>query len=124
MINEKFDSYTKHSRQALVQQMLECAIVCEECASSCLNEKDVTALIRCIELNRDCADTCLQLAKLVARNSEITNTLLMACEEICRLCAAECNKHAMEHCQQCADLCNQCADACHEHNTKLQLIIT
>lgn len=35
-----------------------CALACEHCAASCLDEKDVTAMARCIQLDLDCAAIC------------------------------------------------------------------
>jgi len=113
--------YNYDSAHALVHQLLECAVACEACASACLNESEVEMMTRCIELDRDCADTCIHTAKLVMRNSEIGAVTLAACEQICRICAEECGKHKKDHCQDCADACDRCADACHEHHGSLQL---
>jgi hypothetical protein len=35
-----------------------CVLACEGCASACLRESEVTAMARCIVLDRDCADLC------------------------------------------------------------------
>jgi hypothetical protein len=122
MQNKKSKSKSfNESSQALVQQLLECAIACEYCAASCLNEENVDMMARCIELDRDCADTCFHTAKLITRGSEISDVILAACEKICRICADECKKHDTEHCQVCAETCERCADACHEHHGNLQL---
>lgn len=56
---------------------------------------------------------CTQAARLLQRDSIIGHQYLLLCEEICRLCAAECSKHDHEHCRQCAVACEECADACH-----------
>jgi hypothetical protein len=122
MENKKSNSKLfNESSQAVVQQLLECAIACEHCATSCLNEENVEMMTRCIELDRDCADTCLHTAKLVTRGSEIADVILAACEKICRLCAEECKKHNNDHCQLCAEICDRCAQACHEHHGNFQL---
>jgi hypothetical protein len=122
MQNKKSNSKLfNESSQPVVQQLLECAIACEHCATSCLNEEKVEMMTRCIELDRDCADTCLHTAKLVTRGSEIADVILAACEKICRLCAEECKKHNNDHCQLCAEICDRCAQACHEHHGNFQL---
>ena len=100
---------TKLANKELLQKLIECALTCEECEAACLNEENITLLARCIELDRDCADICLQ----VQRDSEISEEYLMVCEKICRMCAEECNKHNHDHCKMCADACIACADACH-----------
>lgn len=99
--------------QELQRQLIECALTCEACENACLNEDNITLLARCIELNRDCADICLQAARLVLRESEIADDYLLIAEKICRLCAEECRKHDSDHCRQCAEVCEACADALH-----------
>lgn len=106
-------THTRLANKALLDKLIECALTCEACEAACLNEENITLLARCIELNRDCADICLQAARLVHRDSEISDEYLMVCEKICRMCAEECNKHSHEHCKLCAESCLACADACH-----------
>jgi hypothetical protein len=105
-----------HNHQALIQKLLNCALACEHCATACLNEHDVNAMAACIKSDRDCADICLQAARLLQRESAIAHQYLVICEEVCRICGEECGKHEHEHCRQCADACIICADACHEHH--------
>jgi len=102
-----------NENRELLQNLIECAMACEACASACLNEEDVGMMARCIELDRDCADTCFYTSKLVLRNSEISDSALGLCEEMCRLCAEECRKHEHDHCRECAEACERCAEACH-----------
>lgn len=104
---------TQTANKELLQKLIECALTCEACEAACLNEDNITLLARCIELNRDCADICLQASRFVQRDSEIAEEYITVCEKICRMCAEECNKHNHEHCKQCADTCLSCADACH-----------
>ena len=44
----------------------------------------------------------------------IIQSVLRACEEACRLCAEECDRHASmhEHCRICAESCRRCEQAC------------
>lgn len=107
--------HSGHDHRSLIQEMVHCALACEMCASACLDEKDVTMMTRCIELDRDCADICFQAARLLQRDAEIAHHFLSVCEEICRLCADECAKHEMNHCKTCAEACQKCAEACHAH---------
>lgn len=105
----------------LIQELINCALACEACASACLAEEDVAMMTRCIELNRDCADSCFQAARLVMRDSEVSDSFLAVCEEICRMCGEECEKHDHDHCKMCAESCERCADACHAHHGKIEL---
>lgn len=95
-----------------------CETACITCADACLSEKDVSALVRCIRLNQDCAAVCGALGDVIARpgltDRNLQDTLLRACIAACAACAAECERHAphMEHCRHCADACRECEEAC------------
>jgi hypothetical protein len=105
-----------HDHSILIQKLLDCALACENCAAACLHEENVKDMTRCISLDRDCADMCVQAAMLLQRNSEIGHQYLVLCEEICRLCSDECSQHKNDHCQRCAAACRDCAEACHAHH--------
>lgn len=105
-----------HDHSALIQKLLDCALACENCAAACLLEDNVVAMTKCISLDGDCADICIQAARLLQRNSDIGHQYLVLCEEICRMCGAECGKHDHDHCRHCAEACNICAEACHAHH--------
>lgn len=99
--------------QSLLEMLSHCAAECSHCATACIEETDVKALVRCIKLNIDCAEICQVTASFVARDSEHAQHLLKECAEICEDCAAECEKHEyMEHCRKCAEACRHCAEAC------------
>jgi hypothetical protein len=100
----------------LAEILAKCAMTCEFCATSCLREKDMSMLSRCIALNRDCADSCMLGARMLERDSEIVRRFLLICEDICYLCADECEKHDHDHCRYCAKVCRYCAKACHRHH--------
>lgn len=105
-----------HDHSALIKKLLACVKACENCATACLNEQEVKPMVRCISLDRDCADICSQTARLLERRSEIAHQYLLLCEEICRMCAEECGMHDHQHCQRCAAACRECAEACREHH--------
>ncbi|TLM88780.1 four-helix bundle copper-binding protein [Hymenobacter jeollabukensis] len=99
--------------QTLLQALADCVAACEHCATACLQEQDVKMMVRCIQLDRDCADICALTARFVARGSEHAQHLLRECAEICRACGNECAQHQhMEHCRQCAEACKRCEEAC------------
>ena len=100
----------------LLNALNSCANACNFCTTACLQEEDVKMMAGCISLDRDCADICAQGARLLQRDSVIAHQYLVLCEEICRLCAAECGKHQHDHCQECAKACIDCAEACHAHH--------
>lgn len=110
--------HSGHQHGALIQTLLDCARISEECIAACLHESDVAKMAHCIEVDRDCADICFLAAKLLMRDSEVAHKFLAVCEETCRICAEECSKHDDKHCKQCAESCRKCAEACHAHHGK------
>lgn len=104
---------TENKNSYLVKILAECAEKCNNCASACLEERDMKLLKDCIKLDIDCADICQLTAKLIARDSQHAEHLLKECVEVCIACATECEKHAhMEHCKVCAETCRTCAELC------------
>lgn len=113
--------HSGHQHSALIQILSDCASASEECIAACLHEKDVTRMAHCIEVDRDCAEICFLGAKLLMRHSEIAHKYLVVCEEACRLCAEECDKHNDEHCKRCAAVCRKCEEACRQHHGAQQM---
>jgi hypothetical protein len=89
-----------------------CAVACQHCAAACLQEPDVKTMVRCIELDMDCAQLCQVSVALMAGDSEFAPALCRVCAQACRTCGEECAKHDQDHCQQCAEACRRCAEAC------------
>jgi hypothetical protein len=107
--------------QALIEAIdaaYACAQTCTSCADACLAEQMVTELRQCIRFNQDCADVCAATATLGNRrtgsNEEVMKKMLDTCREACRLCGAECQRHASKHkhCAICAETCRHCERAC------------
>ena len=103
-----------------IEECYDCAQTCTSCADACLGESMVQQLTQCIRLNLDCADVCLATGALATRrtgsNEQLIVRMLDACEEACRLCAEECERHAQmhEHCRICGEACRRCEAACQE----------
>ena len=103
-----------------IEQCYSCAQTCTSCADACLAEDMVKSLTQCIRLNLDCADVCNITGRLATRHTgsdqEMIRRMLHTCAAACRLCAGECERHAMqhEHCRICADACRQCMQACEQ----------
>jgi len=92
---------------------LACAIACEKCVTSCLQEDQVKNLVKCILLNRECAAICFATAKVLTVGADHFQILCRSCEELCLACDAECGIHAdMPHCKECAEACRYCAEMC------------
>lgn len=109
MSHEKF--------QSCISACYECASECDHCATACLNEDDVEAMVRCIQLDRYCADICRLSASFMARaddfgDEKFAKKLCALCAEICEECGEECASHEAGHCQKCAEACRKCAAEC------------
>lgn len=106
MSHERFES--------VIEALNQCAIDCIHCEVACLEEENVKGLVSCIRLDRECAETCLFTAKMLASDAELSGDFLNVCARICNMCGDECEKHAshMEHCRVCAESCRQCAEEC------------
>jgi hypothetical protein len=109
---------TNESLIRCIEECFDCAQSCTSCADACLAEEMVQQLTQCIRLNLDCADICSAAGHIASRrtgsNELIIQRVLSACEEACRLCAEECERHAdmHEHCRICAETCRRCEQAC------------
>ncbi len=96
--------------QKCIDACLECATLCNHCAVSCLEEKEVQNLTRCIRLDLECAVICRCSAQLLTTGSAYSTKICGLCATICDACAEECEKHsALEHCKECAEACRACA---------------
>ncbi|HEX2919696.1 MAG TPA: four-helix bundle copper-binding protein [Bacteroidales bacterium] len=98
----------------VIDALYKCATDCIHCEVACLEEDNVKGLVQCIKLDRECSETCIFAAKMLASDPEMSTDILNLCASICDLCATECEKHAghMEHCKVCAESCRECAEAC------------
>jgi hypothetical protein len=101
-----------------IEACYDCAQACTVCADACLGEESVQQLTQCIRLNLDCADICAAAGAIASRrtgsNEPVIQSMLGVCEDACRLCAEECERHASrhEHCRICAEACRRCEQAC------------
>src|SRR6476646_2307494 len=72
-----------HEYRSCIEACLRCAAVCNHCASSCTQERDVAMMARCIQLDMECAAICSAAAQLMSLGS-------VHAPEICGLCASAC----------------------------------
>jgi hypothetical protein len=101
-----------HEYRSCIDACLQCAAICNHCASSCTQEEDVKAMAQCIYLDMQCAAVCYAAAQLMSMGSNKAGELCSICAEICEACGNECGKHDMEHCRECAEACHRCAEEC------------
>lgn len=87
-------------RARRIEVLEDCANTCTQCTDSCLSERDIALLAKCIRLNLDCGDVCVATGWVTSRQTEydanVTRALLEACIAACHSCGGECDRHA-EH---------------------------
>ncbi|WP_076560182.1 four-helix bundle copper-binding protein [Salimicrobium flavidum] len=103
-------SHQQHTE--LLNTLHECMEACNHCYDACLKEDDVKMMASCIRTDRECADICGYLESAITRGTPYVAELASVCAKICEDCAAECEKHDHDHCQQCAKACRKCAEEC------------
>ncbi|HEV2833180.1 MAG TPA: four-helix bundle copper-binding protein [Hanamia sp.] len=101
-----------HTYQTCIEACLNCAAICNHCASSCTQEDDVKMMARCIQLDMECSAMCYASAQLMSLGSDKAKDICRLCAAICNECGNECAKHETEHCQECAAACKKCAEEC------------
>ena len=103
-----------HEYRQCIDACLNCAALCNYCASSCLQEKEVDRLTHCIQLDIECAAVCYTAAQLMSLGSSQAEKYCQICADFCNECAGECEKHAkrMKHCRECAEACRICEELC------------
>lgn len=96
-----------------IDACLDCAKVCQQCATACLKENNPATFSRCIELNITCATICLATAQVLNQRSDFSEKVCNQCAEICHACYEECLKHPeLGHCQRAAEVCRVCEELC------------
>jgi hypothetical protein len=77
-----------------------------------MDEPEPQAFAGCVRVTLDCAAICRLVAELIARDSRFTREMYLVCARVCDATAAECEKHAADHCQVSVEICRNCADEC------------
>lgn len=98
--------------EEIIDSLSDCVRECGTCTDACLNEDNVKMLTDCIKLNIDCADTCSLGVQLLSRSSDLSESIISMCADICARCAEECEKHEHDHCKKCAETCRRCEKTC------------
>lgn len=104
---------TLHTKyKACIEACLRCYAAAQHCIARCIKSEEVEHMRACIQLNQQTAAVCLSTVNLLTLQSPFVSTLLKLCDEVCSACAAECEQHENEHCQECAVHCKHCAEEC------------
>lgn len=98
--------------ERLTRALERCNDACNTCADACLEEENVTMMVKCIRSDRVCAEVCRALKEVLAIKFKDIQGLIDYCIQVCNTCAEECEKHEHQHCKECAKACRECADEC------------
>src|SRR5690625_3936143 len=98
--------------EEIIQSLGSCINHCNYCADACLDEDNLDHMVRCIRLNRICAEACAAASQILAIHHAEVKNLIEYCIKTCDQCAEECSKHDHDHCQACATACRECAKVC------------
>ena len=104
--------------EKLIHALGNCNNHCNHCADACLEETHVNKMVQCIRTDRVCAEVCSALNQILATKFDDVDDLVRYCIKICLICAEECEKHDMEHCQRCAAACRNCIAECEQYLTQ------
>ncbi|WHH59986.1 four-helix bundle copper-binding protein [Petroclostridium sp. X23] len=103
---------TTDKYQACIDACNKCFQACFECLKACLNEPDAAARKACIGILLECAKICELSSAYMAMDAQYAKDLCKLCAAICDKCATECDMFKDDHCQKCANVCRTCADEC------------
>lgn len=110
------DSMTHNSTrmQACIDDCLRCYSTCETTIAHCLDMGGAHAEPAHIRLLSDCARICLVAADFMVRQSAFHAQVCGLCAEICRECAADCERidRSDPAMARCAAECRTCAESC------------
>lgn len=99
----------------LIHALGNCINHCNYCADAGLDEENVKEMVKCIRLDRVCAEVCSTLNQILATGYDDVGELVNYCIKVCQACAEECGKHQTDHCQACAQACRDCVTACQKY---------
>ena len=99
----------------MIHALGHCINHCNYCADACLSEENIKIMVKCIRLDRVCAEVCSALSQILSTEYDDVDDLVAYCKSVCEKCAEECGRHDHEHCQDCAQACRECANACDKY---------
>ena len=115
--DDKMIQHTEHDAmfQECAKACGDCQRICDQCATHCAHKigegdkEHLATLMSC----RDCATMCSACAEVCARGGTYAGIVADACDKVCELCAAACEKLPSDtHMKACAEECHRCAKSC------------
>ena len=116
MVSADIGRYLAGAREehhACIVACLECIAACRASSGACRDDASVQSLSRCIRLDRDCAEACALVVRVLSGGSDSFAEVCRMAARLADACADECERHAeRDHCRACADACRRCAAEC------------
>ena len=103
MSHEKF--------RTVIDACYEAAMFSDHCAIACLESNQVNPMKECIEINIYCAEICRTAARFMSMGTFFIDEIVNLCAAICEKCALESAKHPNDYCQRSAAACKACVEA-------------
>lgn len=103
---------TADKYQKCIDACNRCAQACYECMKMCLNEPDIQARKACIGMLMECACICKEAGAFMSMDAQHAKDLCKLCAAICEKCAQECAMFKDDHCVKCTNECTACANEC------------
>lgn len=91
-----------------IQACLDCHAACQESQNACIDNPQVTEMLRCILLNRDCGLFCHTTALLLQHGSEFLAQVCLLCVEVCKRCAEESARFTLPQCSRVTEASRRC----------------
>jgi hypothetical protein len=66
-------SLLENKNQSVIDALEDCVEACNGCIAASLKERDVKMMVRCIQLDIDCAEICALTLQYLSRNSEFAS---------------------------------------------------
>src|SRR5690625_7211206 len=98
--------------EEIIHSLGSCINHCNYCADACLDEDNLDHMVRCIRLNRICAEACAAASQILAIHHAEVKNLIEYCIKTCDQCAVECSKNDHDQCHACATCVQNGAYVC------------
>lgn len=100
--------------QDCISKCLDCARVCKQTLSRCMQMGGTHTSPKHISLLNDCIEVCNTTAKLLQSNSMYHMDQCAVCQKVCEACAYDCERFQEQFMKDCAGVCLDCSKACEQ----------
>lgn len=102
---------SEYATQACVATCWDCHQICLQTAmNDCLESSENQVEKKLFRLLISCSEVCQVSANLQLVNSDFQHRFCELCANVCKACAAECEKHGGM--AECVKACLDCAESC------------